>query len=251
MAKRQFDTGREELDRDLTLLFEVTSEEEALANIQAALANETLSVEDLNKVLPGRLWGLLARLWTPSHYQQLLDNTSVEARPDIEEARRIVVQHLTDLFRHPAYVAAFAVLAAKGLEAEKGDEGSSHLWDSLRVISGIAHVPSWDGPQPHFEPAVRVLFFDDGKKVLLDTTADWDTLLFLARSLAEIFAKQLKSGENLVEHIELEAKEKNKLASNLRKLESVLERIKKLAPVYGIHVGCDDPSQDDDSPSTD
>lgn len=248
MAERQINTGQDVLDRDLTLLFEITSEEEARANIQAALANETLSVEDLNSALPRGLWPLLTFLRTPSRYQWLLDNTSDQARHDIEEARKVVEEHLTDLFKHPAYLEV--VNAGAKVEEADEEEGSSHLQDTFRVISGIAHVPSWDGPQPHFQPAVRVLFFDDGKKVLLDTTADWDTLLFLARSLAEIFAEQLKSGKNLVEHIKVDASEREKLARNLTKLKDALERIKKLAPIYGIHAECDDPSQDDDSSST-
>ena len=247
MSDTPIDTGSEQLDADLRFLFQVRSDEKTLADLKAALADEAIGSEELHEFLPPKVCGLLTALRTPSRYEWLLNKVDDNARRYIEEAKCFADDELVDLFKHPAFFEA--ALGRKTQETAEAPDPRS-MESVLRSISGIQHFPTWLGPSAdsgNFRPSVRVIFYDERKEPLLDTTADWDTLLFASSGLLEILAKQLETGQDMVRKIDHDADSKGAMADRIRELETALIRIKELAPIYEIEIQSDSPSQDADS----
>lgn len=242
MSDTPIDTGSEQLDADLRFLFRIRSDEQTLADVKTALADDSTTSQELCRFLPSSVCGLLTTLRTPSRYEWLLDKVSDNARHHIEDAKCFADDELADLFKHPAFLEA--TLGRKTPEAEKETPDSHTLGSILRSISGMQHIPTWLGPWPRFRPAVRVIFYDDTKEPLLDTTADWDTLLFASSGLLEILADQLKNGQDMVRQIDHEASDKSEMANRISELETALTRIKELAPIYGIEIQSDSSPED-------
>ena len=83
-------------------------------------------------------------------------------------------------------------------------------------------------------PAVRMGLRERRKKLLLDTTVDWDDVLFLAAGLVTLLAEQFERWESLQEGGQLELPDREEMSEKIGRLEASLKRVKKLAPSYGV-----------------
>ncbi len=99
-------------------------------------------------------------------------------------------------------------------------------------------MPLYLGNAPALVPAVRVAFRDSRGKLLLDSLLDWDDLLYVSKTLADIAADEFQAAEELCEARMLNRDEDflGKLGKHIRELSQHVDRLQRLAPQYGVQL---------------
>jgi hypothetical protein len=238
MPKIRISTGIKELDADLQVLAEAVSADR-LPEIKAAIANPDLSEDELFSVVPQGLFRLIVLLREPVAYHSLLSRTPKEAKQQLDKARETVERHFSDILKHPSLTRFFS---APGLQREE----ISPLVGALNIINAVNHYSGWIGSPPKLQPSTRLALFGVDDQVLLFSTCDWDDLLFLVASIADILVCEMEQGRPLAELQMVELLDRDKMVSRLQEIEKSLEKIKLLGRLYGLKV---DESEESDSPA--
>jgi hypothetical protein len=157
-------------------------------------------------------------------FQVNLENLPHRSHRLLYKAKSLLKEYFPTLVTHPA---AIAVIRAQPEEPSSRDEATND-------ISSLNYIFTWFGPPPRLHPAVRLIFRNADRKILLDSTTEWRNLAFLASTLTGVFAILLKNGERLAKEIDLS--NVSDLARRIGEIELNLEIIKKSAPKYGIQL---------------
>ena len=190
MAQAKINTGIKKLDDDLQALFDVVSSDK-LQEIKAAIANPSLSEDELFAVVPQAIVRVLLALREPSSYRSLMGQVPAEAKPILEKAKEAVEKHFSDVLKHPGILCRFSPPGTA--------EEASPLLEALNVILGLDHFSSWTGTPPKMRPVSRLVFLSTDDRVILDSLCDWDDLLQLVRSIIEILCCEMENGRALAE----------------------------------------------------
>jgi hypothetical protein len=227
-------TGITKLDEDLKGLFEF-AESKKLDEAKRVLSDPKSSFEDLIGNLGKPVIRLAIALQNDLKYGVLLHKCSLEARESIERARNLVKEHLSKVPSHPAVIAK-AVESTEdgdGVEQDKGEQVSSL---GLNPISRITPAPIlFRLKSGKIAPSVRIgLVNSRQNERLLDTTLDWEDILFVLAAFMEILADELDHVHSVVELSKLALPDKGSMVERLSSIREAWERVQRLAPLYGI-----------------
>lgn len=223
MDDEKASTGSKDLDEALKVLLDLASSDRLLA-VKRAIADRSLRLEDLRKLLPDDVIRLALVLTTPAAVEKVTGRSNEAGKKLIERAKQIIDEHLAGFGSHPA-VAEFLREDYPRASAEAGLENR---------ISGIASSSGWMGKPPELQPFVRIRLKASGGKHLLDTAADWDDLAFLVKGFATVLKGQMEEAVQLAKHELLDTSAFEGLGRKLREAEETLRRIRELAPRVGL-----------------
>ncbi|HEY7313274.1 MAG TPA: hypothetical protein VH643_28250 [Gemmataceae bacterium] len=233
MAANDVETGIERLDADLQSLFEANTAERR-RQIKAAISNLDLSEEEFFSVVPLSILRLTLALRNPDSYKSLLKTVKEEATPRLEKAKEVIEQHFTDILKHPSILHFFSLPSEGEKEGEAEDEAPTAL-DALNIITKVEHFPGWVGSPPAMRPASRIMFSGIDHQLLLDSTCDWDDMLYLSQTLTSMLICEMENGKSLAENHLIDLPYKDSMMTRLRSLEEDLKKLKQLAKKYGLN----------------
>jgi hypothetical protein len=236
MPASKASTGFEGLDDDLRKLFDANSVERR-REVKAAIADPRLSEEELFDIVPQAILRLALALREPSSYKALLKQVNEEARQQLEKAKEIIEQHFADIVKHPSLLRRFS------LPGE--DDDAPTLVNALNFIAEVDHFACWTGAPPAMRPASRLVFWGVDGEILLNSTCDWEDLLFLTQTLSGILICEMKSGKALAEQRLVDLPEKERMVKRLQTLEKNIEKIKQLGRLYGLTFDAQDPDENE------
>lgn len=221
------DTGIPELDRDLEVLFE-WSEKGLLPRVRAIFEDESVSDEEVMKHVPQEILDLMGVfLFSEEPVLQRVKQGSKD-KEVVQKAQRIIETELqVDREKLRPRLEAY-------VEKEASFEGTGLVADALRVISGISTRFVWHGEPGSIEPAARIVFRDRNDQLLLDSTFDWHTMVYVAGALMSVLERQMEKGKELAEQGHLGLRFKEQIGQRLVSLASTVEKVKALCPVYDI-----------------
>lgn len=231
MSKQTIDTGSEWIDGLLRELFDICSSKKRLQEIKAAIDDDSLSTHEFFRVVPESLLPLVLLLRSPTQYKGLLKEVKNDSLPLIEEAKRLVNEHFRGIISHSASLSKMESTTVEH-EEETSEEEQTPREDHLKRIAAIDYAPMWSGKPPKLQPVVRLFLMDVGRNLLLDTTLEWDRSLFVVDGIVKIVADEMEAGTGL--NGQLAPMEKAEFSQIIRQLEVNLDRIRDLAPHYGI-----------------
>jgi hypothetical protein len=220
MAKGQINTGIDGLDSDLRQLFEVVGTEKG-REIKEAIADYSLTTEQLFDVVPLAILRLTWGLRDPEVFKGLLDRIPEEAKPQLKEAKDIIEYQFVDILKHPA--------ALPSLRSEE-----HRPLESLNEIVAVSYIPGWAGSPPQMRPASRLFILGAGDRILLDSACSWDDLLYLAETITRILACEMKDGLELARLKLVKLPGKAVMQRRLRNLEKNLQLIKNRGRPFGL-----------------
>ena len=134
------DTGFEQLDGDLTVLFDL-ADSGRLESIAASVGDLSLKSEELAQLVPDSLLRIAFALSDSEEYAQLRSEVHEPARPVLETAKALVESKLKPLLSHP-----FAKERQRELMAMP--EALTGLRTGLRTIRRIQSTKAWFGQPP-------------------------------------------------------------------------------------------------------
>ncbi len=227
-SERKTITGMDELDRDLETFFEMSDSEQQLASMKRAVDDTELSLTALSDVIPTRIMKLVTALTEPASFAILLEECEESGKAQLTRAHDLAQEHFAQLRSHPAMV--------KWVKQQIKRRRREKL--RLNTIDGLGYIPGYSGSPPKLLSAIRVAFRDIDGKLLLDSVFDWDDLLFVTKELADIAADEFSAAEKLNEAkmLDLSEEYRRKVGGHIRELTKHLERLRKLAPQYGIEI---------------
>lgn len=222
-------TGIDEVDRDITAFFALI-QSERFQPTKSAAADKALSLVKLRELIPEEVIRLVLALADPAGFAILMENCKEDARQNLERARILVQEHFGELRSHPAVIEMIKQMLS-GLQPKDEPERLR-----LNSISGIGYMPMYLGTPPKQNPAVRVAFRDNRRKLLLDSLLDWDDLLYVSKALADVAADEFEAAEKLYRAgmLDIDEKYRAKLGAHLRELAKHVGRLQQIAPVYGV-----------------
>ena len=249
MPKPTIDTGLPPLDDDLRQFFEVC-ESDAPDRVRKGLAGGTLSKEQFAELVPDGAFRAASLLTGPLTYKVVLEEVRNEAKQLLERARELARTRLGPILEHPLSIKRFRQIAAGQ------DKGTlTGLGKSLNAIYSVQAMRMWVRTAPGLSPAIRIAFVNASNEPLLDSTFDWDNLLFVIKALTRAMAQSMEEGQTLARSQQIGLPDLAKLAERIRDTEKYLAQIKALAPTYGIDLGASPsgkaPAQEDRSTSHD
>jgi len=224
MTKKRINTGITELDRDIEELFEA-AEKNQLQELSRAVSS--LPEQELVELLPDGILRL-AFVLSSDRFDELRSEAEEESRPTLDRAKRLVEEHFPNLFQSAAAEKAIARLA---VDSQKD---LHPLADSMNVISSISPLYGWVGAPPALRPIVRIGFMNQKRRMLLDSSFDWDDLAYVLAALAKVLAGLMEAGKPLAEAKQLNLSDASRVAERLSQLEGSLDRVRKLYSLYGI-----------------
>lgn len=229
-SERETVTGIDELDRDLETFFEMSDSEQQLASMKRAIHDTELSLTALSDVIPNRIIKLVLALTEPAAFALLLEECEDSGKAQLTRAHDLAEEHFAHLRSHPAMVEV--------AKQQRDTFQRSRRREKLRLntIAGLGYIPGYSGSPPKLISAVRVGFRDIEGKLLLDSLLDWDDLLYVTKALADIAADEFSAAEKLNEAkmLDLSEEYRRQVGGHIRELAKHLERLRELAPQYGI-----------------
>ena len=233
MPELEIDTGNEQLDADLRQLFSL-SESGRLQKLSSTCA--TLSDAEFQESVPDRLLRIVAAFAEASEFEELL-KLLPESESILKRAKAITDEFGPPLLLHPLATKRVAII-----KQAAGDSSTEPLASSLRVIRTIQHVYTWFGTPPKLVPGVRIAFVNKRGNLLLDTSLDWDDLLFVIDGLLRIAAGGMREARALAEQQQLELGDRAKLGRRIATCQESLAEIMTLARSCGIQAGAESSS---------
>ncbi len=225
MPELKIETGIEQLDADLRELFAL-SDSGRLGELSSTCA--TLSDAEFQESVPDGLLRIVAALANASEFETLLAQLP-GSESVLKQAKQVTDALGAPLLSHP--LAPRRIVAFKQAAASSSTEP---LASSLHVIRSIQHVYTWFGTPPKLVPGVRIAFVNKRHDLLLDTSLDWDDLLFVIDGLLRIAAGSMRDARVLAEQQQLELGDRAKLGRRIATCQESLSEIVELASSCGI-----------------
>jgi hypothetical protein len=221
-------TGFKNLDADLQTVFDLEKAGRLAAIVRDA-ANSNLTSEEFSRLVPDGLLRIAFGFSNSEGYARLLPRVHEAARPTLERAKTLVERELKPLLSNHLAKDRFEDLT-------KPAETLTGLAKELRTIAAIQTLKEWSGSPPTLVPGVRLGFLDRNSRLLLDTTLSWDDLFFLIEGLLEVAFDAMDSGRALFQagQLDFDENDRRKFRERLNSLEASLNKIREVAPVYGI-----------------
>lgn len=222
-------TGIEELDRDLDAYFALLKSPR-LGDVADLFKDESRSIADIRAVMSDGIIKLLLVLADPISYSVLIKRCNESGKRRLEDAHKSVKKHFPRIRYHPAIVD----FAAQAAGSDARDDDKEEL--KFNTISSIGHARFYFGEPPNLLPVLRIAFRNNRGKLLLDSTMDWDDMLFVSKVLANILvdefkvAMQLKDAEMLTSDKEF----REKIAKHISDLSTYINQLDSLANEIGI-----------------
>jgi len=224
-------TGNEMLDSDLKELFQVAAGPRLQA-VHGAIKKRNLSEPDFAKIAPPSVIRVTHALTDPENFKSLLKQCPVEVHPLLKKAKGLAQKEFSDLPSHPA--------ASRILEKEAEDKKPRLNYNT---ISRISWISEWVGKPPKLLPTVRIGLRDRRDELLLDTTVDWDDLLYLIQGLSRILTEHMEESLELGRASLLEIPDKGELSNKIGNTRANLDRLLELAPEFDIEVDSEKESE--------
>ena len=224
MAKTSLDIRR--LKKDLQALIDFASGE-GLALAKKAVADPSLSFEDLSSRFPGDLITLVLALLEPTAYELLWKDSPQRVRKLLQQAKRMAVEHLASLSTHPALVQR----VRKEIETREAKKPSAI---KLNYVKGLNISRFWCDKNDKIQPLVRLGFRGPNDEALLDSTMDWDDLTFLAGALVEVIREEFERLADFRHKDITLIQEKQAIAKRREKMENDVRKIRELANPLGL-----------------
>ena len=230
MTDKRIATGLEELDRDLERLFELERSGK-LEEVQEALEGRQLDERDLLSIVPEEILRLTLHLLQPFQYSLILDNCREEARPFLEEARRIVDTRLAGLLKQPGVVGLSRRMLRGG---EKQMPGGIELNVVEHIVPLPIQIPK-EGSPLKLVPAFRIWFLGKDEKVLLDCTLNWDQILFVVYGLLKPLVFDMERWQDQATRSQIDLGTlRDRISGRIGEIHRFMERVMDLAPAYDI-----------------
>jgi len=223
-------TGFENLDEDLQALFDL-QETGRLGAIVGDASNSKLTSEEFSRLVPDSLLRVAFGFSRPDEYAKVHSGVPDSLRPILEKAKKLVETQLKPLLSNQ-----LALKRVRELAREYGAPSITGLAKELRTIAGIQHLKVWAGQPPRLTPGVRIGFLNHGAQLILDTTLSWDDLFFVIGGLLKVASDAMDSGRALLQagQLDFDENDRRKFRERLNSIEASLNKIREVAPVYGI-----------------
>jgi hypothetical protein len=227
-------TGIAELDRDLYVFNEVV-ETPLFELIKNTVADKSVRVDQLSALIPAGFIRVAAVLSSTKPFENLRNQVNENVRPMLDKARDFVVEKLPGLMENPGILTFLGEIASQESQEEVDSDTPN---SSLNQITKIGYFSSFLGSPPNLIPAVRLSFQDSKGNRLLDSTLDWDDLVFLTASTASIAREQFENAIRLHESnlLALGEKERARIAKRFAQIQEDLHHLQETFPKYGIKI---------------
>lgn len=234
MPKSHTKTGIETLDKDIAFLFNLKPSK--FKTFEKVVSNKAATIKELKDNIPPEIFNLVFHILPDSTYDTLVRQSPKTGKQLIKKARNLVMTHLADLLYHPAVV---EFLVSQVTTQKNDDEKEKTPSLNLNIIHTISPAPTLfadkDDPE-RLTPAVRIGFLDRRRKVLLDTTLDWDDMLFVASVFLKTLASELEKRQSLAKSGILKMYDQKQIRDKIFSVQDSLKKIKKFATIYGINI---------------
>jgi len=229
--KMKITTGIEQLDKDISILFELRDSGK-LKEIQKIIEQPELTTEKVFSVIPKEVIRLAVLVSQETNYSQVLEKCSEDGKVQLEEARDLLRNYLSQLINDRTIVRK---VIDKIIEKTQKDEGPFLNLNSIISISSIPTLfPTDDGT---LLPALRIGLEGKGGKVLLDTTLDWDDVLLVASGFLQALEKDFERWKDSANRGEISvASLSHSIADRLGEIRETFVELENNAAAYGISV---------------
>lgn len=242
MKIEQIKTGIAELDSDLTEFLELY-QSERLTEVRSAIQDPSVERKIFIDLVPDSLFRLYLNFVKEDISQELFDRISDKSRGFINEVGEIILRELDGILDHPVTRARRMIdqeiqLASISTNIEKVGRYLLNDRRDPNTVREISYSSSFAGIDGRLKPSVRLLLQNQVGKPLLDTTAEWDDLLFLAQGLITILVKEMDTWLDVYRKGVFEITEENKqqIAEQLSALRVASESLFTFVNHYDITV---------------
>jgi len=229
MEIEKINTGLDSLDEDLRNLFEIASDPKMIESIKQAIDNRDISAQEFVKIVPLALVRLTL-LTNDFFYHAVKTRIKVEAHELVDKARHFIENNFPTIQTHP--------ITQPFIEGaiQKYGHGIEQKIFNVNTITQISSIISWFGKPPELIPTVRVSFLDERDRILLDSTMEWDDLIYMIEALTKIAQGLFECGRGLAEMNLLKITNPEKMAGRINNIQGYLNQIKDLFSIYKIEL---------------
>lgn len=164
----------------------------------------------------------------------LRDQLPEAIRRDLVPLTELIDREIPTVRMHAGFVEAVKIVTDQLGESEQ--KPAHDLGGSFKSITGFSGFNLLLGDREPLHPMVRLLLKSDVDGENFEFTASPSDLAFLAKGFAEILAEMLMERTSLAEKGVIEILNKGKIAQRIAELEVALQKIKQLAPQFGIMI---------------
>jgi hypothetical protein len=234
MRDRERITGDEEFDSDLHEFLALVEDDQRLAAAKRAVANESLSLQELSSSLPRTAIRVILDLLDADDFSTIAPHVKEEkGRRTLQRAFELAKEHFGRLYGHRAVVREMRRQMASGAE------------DSLEGrISGVGWTANWQDVGGKLAPAGLLRLQDRADKVVLTSPLDWDDLAFLIAALCRHFAAHMEKSKSILDAGLLIIPDAERIAQRIQQASQDMRRIEELGGLLGLAVQQTD-SQDE------
>lgn len=224
------ETGFTALDRDIETLHKLLEGNE-LRELEAALLDQSISIDQIEKLLPPALLNFYINLYIVPIEEGIIGNLDEKTREHIFELKKKIDEKFPHLAENAALRKHGRAMVADRRQAKPVVE------KSLRPINTVIAIPAWMVSSESADPYVRILFVGEGDSVLLDSTIEIDDFSLLIASMMEALSGEtekvvrwLETSSRRVEFDNLPRYERaaEKISLHLEEVRNSLDRIKTI-----------------------
>jgi len=228
MQKAETSTGIKMLDSDLAELFKL-EEQGKLSEAKQLLEDLEVTQDKFTSLISMKVARVTIALLDKDTFVSLKERSAQDSHGLLDKAREIAQTFLAKLPDHPV---AKKILVDEAGEEEKDDNKEGKL--TLNVISQLAPFSSFFYYREKLIPAVRITFLDRREKKLLESTMDWDDLLFLINGLICIAEAEFEKSIKFFDLDILDIPGKTKIGIWISSIEEHLQKLKELSAPYKL-----------------
>lgn len=179
-------TGIDVIDKDYSDFVELMTEEH-LAELQKLADEGAATTGDLFKIGTPGAFRLARSLVIDQNFEELKKLVSADSVKQLNDARERAKVELLPILEAPALKPLVL-----DLEDSKNDSDVSLAAAALDRVTTVSAFSSWVFEGESVFPAIRVLLGNRDKKLLLDSTMEWDDVLFIVRILISEVADDIE-----------------------------------------------------------
>jgi|GEM_PF-5898410 len=219
-------TGIQKLDRDLETLLSL-DDPEKLEEIRELNKKSNPTIGDILSVVDPEAIRLSAALLSDEIFEDLKSKIKSDSSDLLLKAKQFAKENLEELVNKDIIQDDFF----------RNDEIDDFhpLSESLNIITSISGASNWIVQKNNLVPAIRCVFSNSRrKKVLLESTLDWEDILFITEGLLELLQDDIENASNFLDKKTLKNSDVNPVKLS-DKVENLVDRLniinKKLSKI--------------------
>lgn len=214
-------TGIQQLDRDLEALLSLDSPEK-LEEIRNLKKKDNPTIGDILSVVDPRAIRVSAGLLSDEIFSDLKNKIKSDSKDEFVKAKKFTQEHLEELINSEIIQDEFF--------REQEVDDFQPLSESLNIITSISGTSNWIIQKNNVIPAIRYIFSNSKrKKVLLQSTLDWEDVLFTTEGLLDLLKDDIENTSNLLDQKTLKKLniDSDNLTDRIENISKLLNSIKK------------------------